>query len=212
MTRTESPAPARTERPPMLGSLGYLLMNLPLGIFWFSLLVTLIAVSAGTAIIWVGLATGAFTVLLWRGAATIERARAHAMLGSHIPEPYRELPDDRQSVRWKARLRDTATWKDLGYLLVLLPAGIVEFVLMVTAWSTSLALLGLPIYYRFLPSGAYHFPTYEPDHAWFTVDSVATALPFAAAGVLALLLAIALTRALGAAHARFALGMLGRAA
>lgn len=185
-------------------------MNLPLGIFWFTLFVTLIAVSAGTAIIWVGLATGAFTVLLWRGVATLERARARALLGTVIPEPYRRLPEESQSLRWKARLQETATWKDLGYLLALLPAGIVEFVLMVTAWVTSLALLGLPIYYRFLPTGAYHFPTYEPEYRWFTVDTVTAALPFSVAGVVVLLLTIALTRGLGAAHARFALHMLGR--
>lgn len=198
-----------TGRPPVLGSLGFLLLNLPLGVFWFSLLVTLIAVSAGTAVIWVGLATGAVTVLLWRGGAVFERARVYALLGTVIPEPYRELPEAPPSVRWKARLRDTATWKDLGYLLALLPAGIIEFVLMVTTWSTSLALLGLPIYYRFLPGGAFHFPSYEPGYRWFTVDSATEALPFAVAGVPAVLLTIVLTRALGTAHARFAAGMLG---
>ncbi|MBA0126535.1 sensor domain-containing protein [Haloechinothrix sp. YIM 98757] len=216
MTRT-SPHPATertgdrpaTGRPPVLGSLAFLLLNLPLGVFWFSLLVSLIAVSAGTAVIWVGLVTGAATVLLWRGGAVVERARVHALLGTAIAEPYRELPDAPPSVRWKARLRDTATWKDLGYLLALFPVGILEFVLMVTTWSTSLALVGLPIYYRFLPGGAYHFPGYDPGHQWFTVDSVADALPFAIAGAVAVLVTVALTRALGASHARFARSMLG---
>ncbi|SNR49582.1 Putative sensor [Haloechinothrix alba] len=198
-----------TGRPPVLGSLAFLLLNLPLGVFWFSLLVSLIAVSVGTAVIWIGLVTGAATVLLWHGGAVLERARVHALLGTAIAEPYRELPDARESVRWKARLRDTATWKDLGYLLTLLPIGILEFVLMVTTWSTSLALVGLPIYYRFLPGGAYHFPSYEPGHQWFTVDSVADALPFAIAGVVAVLVTVALTKALGTAHARFARSMLG---
>lgn len=148
-------------------------------------------------------------MLIWRGGAHVERARVYALFDAYIAVPYRSLPDGRQRAKWRARLSDSATWRDLGYLLLLFPIGIAEFVLVVTAWSVSLALLGLPIYFRFLPGGAYHFPSYDESHRWITVDSTLEALPFAALGVLALLGTVALTKALGGLHARFARVMLG---
>ena len=35
----------------------------------------------------------AAAVLAWRGAAQLERARVHAMLGTYIASPYRPLPN-----------------------------------------------------------------------------------------------------------------------
>lgn len=196
-----------TPHPRLGGSLVYLLLNLPLGIAWFTLLVTLVAVGVSTAIIWVGLLIAGFAVLLWRGGAHVERARAYALLDVYIVPSRRPLPDAGQSVRWRTRLRDGATWRELTYLLSLLPAGIIQFALMVSFWSTSLALVGLPIYYRFLPGGAYHLPT--DSLSWITVDSTWEALPWAALGVLCAALSVKLTRALAAGHARFARSLLG---
>jgi len=104
-------------------------------------------------------------------------------------------------------LRDASTWRDLTYFFLLFPLGIVEFVLVTTFWATSLGLAGLPIYYRFLPDGAWYFPGY--DLRWITVDSTVEALPWAALGVLFVALSVALTKALAAGHARFAIALLG---
>lgn len=194
-------------RPPLGGSAVYLLMNMPLGIAWFTVATTLTTLGIGTAIIWIGLPIVALSVLLWRGGAQVERARAYALLDTYVSPPYRPLPEGGQALRWKARLRDVATWRDLAYLLLLLPIGIIQFTLMVSFWATSLALAGLPIYYRFLPSGAYHFPSYELR--WISVDSGLEALPWAALGVLCIALSVKLTRALAGAHARYARGLLG---
>lgn len=194
-------------QPPLGGALAYLLLNLPLGIAWFTVLVTVVAVGVSTAIIWVGLLVAGFAVLLWRGGAHVERARAYALLDTYIAVPHRPLPDAGPAARWRARLRDGATWRELVYLLLLLPAGIIQFTLVVSFWSTSLALAGLPVYYRFLPGGAYYFPSY--DLRWITVDSAWDALPWAAVGVLCVALSVKLTRALAAGHARFARSLLG---
>ncbi|SFP09959.1 Putative sensor [Amycolatopsis arida] len=194
-------------RPPVGGSLAYLLMNLPLGVFWFVLLLTLSAVGIGTAVIWVGVPILALAVLLTRGGAHLERARSAGLLGVGIETPYRSLPEGGQRERWKARLRDGATWRDLAYLLLLFPLGVVEFVLVVVFWSVGLALLTLPIYFRFLPEGAHFFPAY--DVRWITVDSTLAALPWAAMGALVTVLAMALTRTLARGHVRFARALLG---
>ncbi|WP_158886382.1 sensor domain-containing protein [Amycolatopsis anabasis] len=196
-------------RPSVGGSVAYLLMNLPVGIAGFVTLLTLITAGIGTAIVWVGLPLAALAVLIARGAARVERARVYALLNTYIAIPYRPLPDGGQKARWKARLGDGATWRDIAYFVLLFPLGIIEFVLVVVFWATSLALTALPIYFRFLPEGAYYFPAW--DVRWITVDSTVEALPWAALGVLFLALSMALTRALGTTHARFARALLGPA-
>jgi hypothetical protein len=189
------------------GSLVYLLMNLPMGIIAFTLLVSFISLGVGTVVVWLGLPVLALVVLAVRGAARMERARVYALLDRYIDLPYLSLPIGGQSVRWKARLKDPSTWRDLGYFFLLFPLGIIEFVLVTAFWSTSLSLAALPIYYRFLPGGEYRFPSY--DLPWFTVDSTVSALPWAALGVLFIALSVALTKALAGAHARLAAALLG---
>lgn len=189
------------------GSLTYLLMNLPLGIAGFVVLFALLTTGISTAIVWVGLPIAAFAVLLARGAAKVERGRVYALLNTFIPLPYQPLPLGSQKLRWQVRLRDGSTWRDIAYFFLLFPLGIIEFTLVISFWATSLALAGLPIYYRFLPDGAYYFPAYNVR--WITVDSAVEALPWAALGVLCIALSVALTRAMGSGHARLAMAMLG---
>lgn len=196
-----------TPSPPLVGSLAYLLLNLPAGITVFVLLVTLGSVGVSTVIVWVGVPVLMLAILAARGAAQVERVRVHRLLGDYIPRPYRPLPRGSGKLRWKTRLADSATWRDICYQLLLFPIGIAEFVLVVTSWALSLGLLSLPIYYRHLPEGAYFFPSY--DVRWITVDSAVTALPWAALGVLLLVATVAFTRGLATAHARFARLLLG---
>ena len=192
-----------------MGSLAYLLSNLPLGIFWFTLLLTLILVGISTAIIWVGLGISALAVLVWRAGAQFERIRSHGLLHAPIASPYHPLPAAGQKQRWKSRLRASSTWRDLAYLLLLCPIGIIEFTLVVTFWSIALAMIALPIYYRFLPGGVYHFPSSANGPQWITVDSTLSALPWTGLGLLVLVVAIVTTKALATAHLRLAQALLG---
>ncbi|MBN6034249.1 sensor domain-containing protein [Amycolatopsis sp. 195334CR] len=209
MTTPQIEQDGSRSRPPFAGSLGFLLMNLPLGIFAFVLFLTLFSVGLTTALIWVGLPITALAVLLSRGAARVERARVYALLDSYIPVPYRALPESSQKERWKARLKDGATWRDLAYFVLLFPLGVIQFSLVVTFWAVSLAFAGLPIYFRYLPEGAYYFPAYDADLRWITVDSTVEALPWAALGVLFIAVSVALTRSMAAGHVRFAAALLG---
>ena len=195
-------------RGPGLGaSVAYLLMNLPLGVLAFGLLTALVSAGIGTAVVWIGVALLAFVLLSVRGAARLERARVYALLDRFIDLPYLPLPEGRQGPRWKARLKDTSTWRDLAYFFILFPVGLVEFVLVVTFWAVSLGLAGLPIYYRFLPEGAYYWPAY--DVRWITVDTTLKALPWALLGIAFIALSIALTKGLARMHSALAASLLG---
>ncbi|MEV6877635.1 sensor domain-containing protein [Amycolatopsis sp. NPDC051128] len=192
--------------PPFGGSLVFLLMNLPLGVLAFGLLTAFTAAGLGTAVVWVGVGLLALVVLAVRGGARLERARVYALLDRYIDLPYLPLPAGKQALRWKGRLKDPSTWRDLAYFFVLFPLGLVEFVLVTAFWATSLALAGLPVYFRWLPDGAYYFPS--ADVRWLTVDSTVGALPWAALGVLFVALSVALTKALAGLHARLANALL----
>jgi hypothetical protein len=207
MTSALSERDGSRPRPPVGGSLVYLLLNLPLGIAGFTWVVTLFTTGVGSVIVWAGLPVLALLVLSTRAAAQFERARVHTMLGAYVARPYRPLPSTGQRARWRARLLDGATWRDLGYFVLLLPIGIAEFTVVVTTWSVGLGLVALPVYFRFLPDGAYFFPAF--DARWIVIDSTVEALPWAALGVLVLALSIVLTRGLAGAHARFARLVLG---
>jgi len=189
--------------PPLLGSIAYLVMNLPIGIASFVFVVTTLSVGVSTVIIWVGLAVLAVAMLAWRGFAQVERARVHAMLGTYIATPYRPLPE--QGNRWLTRMKDPATWKDMAYCVLLLPIGIAEFTLMVTFWATSLWLITLPAYWTWLPVD--WRPMLWNQQPMF--DSWLETLPWAGVGVVVLAAAVALTRALGTLHARYARALLG---
>lgn len=190
--------------PPVFGALAFLLMNLVVGITAFVVLVVLFTVGIGTAVVWVGLPLLALAVVLCRGGGQVERARVYALLDTYIAVPHAPLPETK---RWQARVRDAATWKSLTYFILLLPVGIAEFAIMVSFWATSLALVFLPVYFRYLPTGSYRL--WDWDRPWLIVDSTVEALPFAALGVLLLACTVALTKGMGAAHARFARVMLG---
>jgi Putative sensor len=188
--------------PPLLGSLAYLVMNLPIGIGAFVFVVASVSVGVGTVVIWVGVAVLAVAMLVMRGLTTLERARVHAMLGTYIASPYRPLP---RRGRWTSRVKDPATWKDMAYLVLLLPMGIAEFTIVVVLWSSGLYLAGLPLFSHWLP---YDWHPVMWDHV-IVSDSWWGTLPYAGLGVLILVLAIIVTNALGTAHAVYARAMLG---
>jgi hypothetical protein len=174
----------------------YLLLNLVIGIFWFSLLVPLLATSIGLVIVWAGIPLLALTLALTRGAATMERARVRSALGIEIPSPYREPVSGGLATRARARLTDRAVWRDLAYLL-LLPIGIIEFALLIGLWSAALALVALPIQISFLPVDI------VIAHVW-VIDSFLSALPVVPLGVLLGLFTLSVTRRLGRGHGRVA--------
>jgi hypothetical protein len=188
--------------PPLLGSLVYLVMNLPIGIASFVFVVTMMSVGISTAVIWVGLAVLALAVLGARGMASLERLRVHAMLGTYVASPYRPV----EKSRWLGRMKDPATWKDFGYLVLMLPIGITEFTISVVSWAVALYLTFLPLYWNWLPID---WQMELWDQQVVTVGTWIDTLPFAGIGVILMALAVIITKALGTAHARFARAMLG---
>jgi signal transduction histidine kinase len=136
------------------GRIAYLLIALPLGIVWFTLLVTAISVGLGTAITLVGIPILIATMYAWRWFAQLERRLISVLTGVRIDDPYRPEPREAGwSRRIRTRLGDPATWKDLVFLLLQLPLGIVSFTVAAVVVGCAGSWIVAPAWYWSTPEG-----------------------------------------------------------
>ncbi|HEX7735263.1 MAG TPA: sensor domain-containing protein [Ktedonobacteraceae bacterium] len=124
----------------------YLMLSFFLGIGYFVVLVTGIAVGIGTLAIWVGVPILFGTVLLWWQLAAFERSLAIRLLQVQIAPM--SVGGPTRGGLWRGfqeRLGNAMTWKALGYLLLKFPLGIICFVfaLVLPILSFALGLVGL---------------------------------------------------------------------
>jgi signal transduction histidine kinase len=133
----------------------YVSAGLPLGLAWIIALVTLLALGVSLAILTIGIPLLAITMMIWRWGADIERQRAALVLGAPIARPRRATPASHRFLdRWLARARDRTTWRDLGYMLLLGPVGIVAGTITIALWSSALAALASPAAALAAPDGS----------------------------------------------------------
>lgn len=207
---------------------GFLLPNLPFGFFWFIVLVALILLSVSLAGVWLVVLAIVLPVLwfarrpkwhtLVRGLASIfaptmslcirgarvERRRVARLLGYAVPSPYRRLPQGSMLARARTRAEDPAVWRDLAYLLLLLPVGAVEFALVVATFVLPAVTIALPTW-LFIA-----FPEGVPLSQGIWIDTPLEALIVAvvvmpASALIGYLLVIGTSRA----HAALARALLG---
>jgi signal transduction histidine kinase len=163
---------------------------------WLTVLWTLVSVGIGLVFVLVGFPMLALTLLLWRWGANRERERATLVLGTPIADAHRPLPNGFWK-RWGARLRDPATWKDLLFLGLVGPIVWIVFGAIVVAfWAASLAAILSPV-----------FSASAADGSWLG-GLRPELLGIALAGVLGIVLALAVTRGLAAASGALARGLL----
>jgi signal transduction histidine kinase len=188
-------------------SAAYLLLHFPLGLAYFVGLVVLLSVSAGTVVIWVGVIGLALTMILWRGAAMLERRLVHGAFGVAIPDPYRPIPKGTNLFKkWRAMAADPATWKDLVYLFLVFPLGTAEFVLSVGLWCASAALIALPITINHHNAG-FLYLTIGSHQIWF--DNTIATLPAIPLGLALAVVTLYVVRGVGYAHGALAAYLLG---
>lgn len=134
----------------LTGNLAFLTLSLPLGLIYFTVVITGLSVGLGTLVIWVGLPILFVTLLTIRGMAEIERRMVSSLL--RIPQAFRVSGQSEPSQgflrRFGSVLRDPYTWTGTIYMLfVKMPLGIISFVLTTTFIALSAALTFLPLVY-----------------------------------------------------------------
>src|SRR5262245_25089163 len=187
----------------------FLSTALPLGVLWFTALVTGLALTAALAItplvVLVVIGMGLFVQL----AARAECSMARELLD--VPTyPASQLAGPSRGLGPLQRMRAVVTrgdfWKAQVYLALRFLAGLPLAVALVTLFGTALFLITAPIHYRWLvqDSGAHGL-----DFGIWHAESLADAFALVPAGVVLLVLTAHLVRPLGALWGRLAYVLLG---
>jgi len=127
-------------------SMLYMLLALVTGIFYFTFAVTGLSLSAGLAILIIGVPFFLLFVGTARIVALAEGRLVETMLGTRMPRrpPYhdRETPFLKRIVEM---LKDPRTWGTLLYFLLMLPLGVFYFTFVVVGIIVSVATTVAPI-------------------------------------------------------------------
>ena len=148
--RTPPPAPRRSAIGRFFGvavdtrawtALFYMLLSLATGIVYFTVVVTGLSMSAGLAILVVGIPFAVLFVGIVRALSLVEGRLVEVMLGERMPR--RPLYAERGKP-WLARIgmmfTDPRTWSTMLYQVLMLPLGIAYFTAAVTLMTTAIGL------------------------------------------------------------------------
>jgi signal transduction histidine kinase len=177
----------------------YLVVSFAVGIATFTFFVTAISLGVSLLVIWVGLPILIATAWVARRLAALERLRASRVLGEPVPAAY--LPPRGTGLldRMHTALADAATWKDLLWLVIVLPAlGLAGFTLAVSVWGAAIGTVLMPAWFWAVPAPGV-------DWGLFTIDKLWEAFAVVPIGLVLLAVAVPLTRASG-----YGLASLGR--
>lgn len=181
-------------------ALAHRLLNLPLGVFYFSVLAVGLALGTGLLITLLGMPILIGMASVTRALSNFERARLNACSGTGLL-PRHSLP---VAAGWLASLsaiaRDAATWRYLVFLLLRLPVGLFTFTAMVTVWSVSISLLLSPVFYW--------LGLFQINVGRWVVDGPAAMLAATGVGVLLLVVAVGVTHGLARLEALLATALL----
>lgn len=137
----------------------YLLLTFPLGLFYFTFLITGFSVSAGLIVVLIGIPLLISMLVVVNLLAHGERWLAVQLLGVNIPAPERSQSESPEGIQERLTdiFVDRWTWKGLVYLLIKFVTGLVWFILIVTLLSFAFSLLLAPLYYD-TPGGSITLP------------------------------------------------------
>ncbi len=177
----------------------YLLLAFPLGIAYFIFLIFGMSLGGGLLVIFIGVPILIGVLLACLGLGAFERLMARSMLHLSIPSPPDLAYGPGLWAKLKALFGNTATWKSFLYLMLKFPFGIATFVVLVTAFSLSGALILAPLTYG----------TFRLDFGLWQVDNKDEATIWCLLGVVLLLVSFHLVNGLAFVWGRFAQLMLG---
>jgi signal transduction histidine kinase len=181
--------------------IAYLLVAGVLGTIEFTFLVTALSTGVGLAVTLIGIPILIASVYAWGWLAEIERSTIGALTGNQIASPYRPLPEGGWWVRLRARLADPATWKDLTFLFLQFPFGLLSFIIATVVLGVAVGTLTLPFWYWAIPDGV--------EMGIAQVDTLAEALAFVPLGALLVWVGIPALGWLGRFYGAYAELLLG---
>jgi len=127
-------------------ALFYMLLSLVTGIFYFTVAVTGLSMSAGLAFLIVGVPFFLLFIGLTRVLSLVEGRIVEGLLGVRMPRrPLRSTQGLGLGARIKEMLVDRRTWTTLLYMLLMLPLGVCYFVVALTTLGVSFGCIVAPV-------------------------------------------------------------------
>jgi signal transduction histidine kinase len=111
----------------ILNDMAFLILSGIFGVLWFVVAIVGFSLGVPLVLVVIGVPVLAATIRFLVWGAQMERARIRVFLGIDIPSPYTDVPQEGGKLKRGVRiLRTPALWRDIAYLLILFPVGIVE--------------------------------------------------------------------------------------
>ena len=191
-------------------NLAYLLLGLPLGTAWFTVLVT--GISVGVSLLAVALVGLPILFGLWyvvRACANVERSVANGLLGQHLAHaPLHGRETGNLWRRLRSMTNDRDRRRELSFLALRFPVGLVTFTTAVTLFTTAVTLVYAPVYARVVDHPSFGSWSGSPR-----VRDIASSSPWSwllvPLGALAVIASCHITNAIARASGRWAATALG---
>ena len=143
-------------------ALAFAVLDLPAAIVGFTTMITLLATSIGLLVVFpVALLIVWLLFAVAHLLCRLERTRVASLLGAQLADPVPPLAASGWFSRLWERVRTGARWREIGYLVLLLPLGVLTFGLSLVTWCGSIAMIGLPFYVDELPGASAKFWLFE---------------------------------------------------
>jgi len=185
-------------------ALFFMLLSLVTGIFYFTMTVTGLSMSAGLMVMIIGIPFFLLFVGFTRVLALAEGRLVEGLLGQRMPRrplyPSKGMPI---MERIKQMLVDRRTWTTMFYFLLMLPLGILYFVIAVTGISVSLGLVGGSIAGLLMEAGVGSGGISLDDQVYFAPSPMMAPVVMVL-GVLLLTVVMHLVRGIGRGHGTLA--------
>jgi hypothetical protein len=190
-------------------ALFYMLLALVTGVFYFTTVVTGLSTSAGLIFLIVGIPFFLLFVGFTRVLALAEGRLVESLLGQRMPRrplyPAKGMPI---LERIKQMLTDRRTWTTMFYFLLMLPLGILYFVIATVGICVSVGLVGGAVAAVLMATGVGAGGITLDDHSMYFGPSPLAAPFLLVFGVLLLTAVMHLIRAIGRGHGTLAKNLL----
>jgi len=196
--------------PRAYSSLFFMFLTFVTGIVYFTLAVVGISLSAGFAVLIIGVPFFLVFIGITRAIALGEGRLIEAVTGMRMPR--RPLHPGAGQTLWQRiveMLKDVRTWTTLAYMLLMLPVGIAYFVIAVTGLSVGVALIFGPVIEAMQQFGWFseEWGVNTGPHALWLASPLGLIL-LAILGVVVLTLTLHIARGVGIGHAHLAKALL----
>jgi uncharacterized membrane protein len=196
--------------PRTYGALLYMLLSLATGIFYFTWSVVGISLTLSFAILIFGIPFALLFVGSVRVLSHVEGRIVEALLGVRMPRRLPSTPaaDDTLWAKIRDVFTDIRTWSSLFYMMLMLPLGIIYFVVAVVGLSMSLGVTAGSIYS--LITGESHIQISDAPYLQHLLHTAPGLAVLALIGVLMFFLVLHVARAIGWVHGKIAEALLVR--